>query len=102
MGEARNIVRENDVFGRFGGEEFLVVLPGAGKNAANSLAERIRDRISCMEVELPGRGGTMHMTVSIGTATFPDDSDEIEGVVKAADTAMYQAKNSGKNRVVCS
>jgi len=102
VGEARNIVRENDVFGRFGGEEFLVVLPGASKIAANSLAERIRDRISCMEVELPGQSGTMHMTVSIGAATFPDDSSEIEGVIKAADTAMYQAKNSGKNRVVCS
>lgn len=102
VGEARKIVREHDVFGRFGGEEFLVVLPGASKEVANSLAERIRDRISCTEMELPGQSGTMHMTVSIGTATFPDDSSEIEGVVKAADTAMYQAKNSGKNRVVCS
>ncbi len=83
-------VRETDIVGRYGGEEMVVIALGSDKEFGAKLAERVRERI---ERSCP-------VTVSIGVASFPDDGDQVNDLIKAADAAMYQAKRSGKNRVV--
>ena len=97
----RYSIREQDVFGRFGGEEFLILLPSTPTKQAKSLAERIRQKVEITDIDLPNNGGQISVTVSIGCATFSEDSSDIESVLKAADKAMYLAKDSGRNRVVC-
>ena len=94
------MIRSNDVFGRYGGEEFLILLPETTKEEARSLAERIRLGIESARIDLPGNEGRIHITVSIGGATFTGETNHVEDVIKAADQAMYEAKKQGRNRVV--
>jgi diguanylate cyclase (GGDEF)-like protein len=79
--------------GRYGGEEFLVILPGAGPLATVQAAERIREAVE-NDRSLPER-----VTVSVGCAQFPADADSLGTLVRAADSAMYRAKRGGRNRV---
>lgn len=88
--------RETDVAARFGGEEFVVLLPGATMNSARSFAERLRLRVEQSPVE--SSGGIVNYTVSIGCAFFKLE-ENIEMLVARADEAMYQAKKAGRNRV---
>ena len=97
----RTMIRSKDVFGRFGGEEFLLVLPETTSTEAYVLAERIREGIAAASIDLPGRREPLTITVSIGCATASTGSSGVEAVLKAADEAMYQAKASGRNQVVC-
>jgi diguanylate cyclase (GGDEF)-like protein len=99
-------VREGDVVGRFGGEEFVVLLPGVagedGRAAAAAVAERIRRRIESMTVRVPDAPDPPvidHLTVSIGGATFPGDGHDLARLLEVADTAMYTAKRAGRNTV---
>jgi diguanylate cyclase (GGDEF)-like protein len=100
--EAANVIRvcarETDVVSRFGGDEFALILPDTGREGAVSVAERIRDRLrafSFLELE----GLSLHLTASIGIATLPDITGSAEELLKAADRAMYQVKDSGKNGI---
>ena len=100
--EAANVIRacarETDVVARFGGDEFALILPDTGREGAVSVAERIRDRIrafSFLELE----GLSLRLTASIGIATLPDITGSAEELLKAADRAMYQVKDSGKNGI---
>lgn len=100
--EAANVIRacarETDVVSRFGGDEFALILPDTGREGAVSVAERIRDRIrafSFLELE----GLSLRLTASIGIATLPDITGSAEELLKAADRAMYQVKDSGKNGI---
>jgi two-component system cell cycle response regulator len=93
-------VRGNDLVGRFGGEEFLVVLPDTDDDGAAAFAERIRERVD--RHAFPGREDTpaLHMTASIGVATFPAALIEsVEDLFARADAALYRAKADGRNRV---
>jgi two-component system, cell cycle response regulator len=94
--------RANDVVARYGGEEFAVILVDTAKFTAAKVAERVRERIAAHDfteaVSKSGRGTSI--SVSIGVATFPDDGTDSEGLVRAADTALYAAKRAGRNRVV--
>jgi diguanylate cyclase (GGDEF)-like protein len=85
----RNSVRDSDSVCRYGGEEFVIMLPQADKRIAQLIAERIRVQAS---VYLPA-------TVSIGLAAFPDDAKDQHAIVKKADEALYAAKQTGKNKV---
>lgn len=97
----RRAIRSDDVFGRFGGEEFLVLLPGMEMEDAVITAERIRRENEASTFTLPNEGGDITVTVSIGCSTFSNSSDKVENVFKKADEAMYRAKEKGRNRVVC-
>jgi diguanylate cyclase (GGDEF)-like protein len=89
-------LRPYDLIGRYGGEEFLVIAPGCDLALTQKLAERIRDAVSDEGVELGNDNITL--TVSVGITLGTSDSDP-EFLVAVADSAMYQAKRQGRNRV---
>jgi two-component system cell cycle response regulator len=89
-------MRETDVPGRWGGEEFLVILPETGEEEARRISERVRSAVASYAFTM---GGGMSLTCSIGIATFPGDAGERDGLVTCADQAMYAAKRLGRNQV---
>ncbi len=101
--ELRSETRPYDLVGRFGGEEFVILLPGVGTIQVEHIADRIRERISRLRVLVDGphdRPVTVDgISVSIGAAVRPDDGDEIEALVLAADGALLAAKAAGRDRV---
>jgi diguanylate cyclase (GGDEF)-like protein len=99
-GALRKTVRESDVAGRWGGEEFALVLPGTDAAGGARLAERARAAIEAREVKMPN-GDLCSVTASFGVASFPE-SHELGEILAAADSALYAAKGQGKNRVVVS
>ncbi|MBF0568602.1 MAG: diguanylate cyclase [Nitrospirae bacterium] len=90
-------VRESDMVVRYGGEEILVLLVDATEGKSSEVAEKIRGNIEHESLEIPSF--TLKKTVSIGVSEFPTDSDKFWQCVKLADTALYKAKNDGRNRV---
>jgi diguanylate cyclase (GGDEF)-like protein len=96
----RKTARESDVAGRWGGEEFALVLPGTDAAGGARLAERARTAIEEHHVEMPN-GDLCAVTASFGVAAFPE-SHELGEILAAADSALYAAKDQGKNRVVVS
>lgn len=93
-------LREYDHVGRFGGEEFVVLLPGTDMTEAWGVAERIRSATQYSPV-ITGENMQVQITVSIGIAEFSDKQDEdTASLFKRADDALYVAKNGGRNRVV--
>jgi two-component system cell cycle response regulator len=85
--------RGSDIAGRYGGEEFLVILPGTGLEAAAKVAERIRQGVSELKFDIPG----VKVTISGGVARF--DGDTPTSLVERADKLLYKAKRGGKNRI---
>ncbi|HXG89788.1 MAG TPA: sensor domain-containing diguanylate cyclase [Vicinamibacterales bacterium] len=94
----RRCARETDVVARFGGDEFSLILPDTGSEGAAAVGERLRERVA-EHPFLATDGLDIHLTVSVGVATLPDVAASAEELVKAADTAMYRVKESGKNGV---
>jgi diguanylate cyclase (GGDEF)-like protein len=94
------IVRPEDVLARYGGEEFVVLAREISTDNANILADRICAQVAALE--LPWQDSTIRITVSVGVATQSTDSvyDSPQGLVAAADSAMYEAKARGRNQVV--
>ncbi|HTZ89776.1 MAG TPA: sensor domain-containing diguanylate cyclase [Alloacidobacterium sp.] len=91
-------VRTEDIVCRYGGEEFLVILPGIGSETAFLRAEEIRKRVSEMHLDIRGEG-CKDVTISIGVSTYPHTGQTIDELVRAGDRALYHAKESGRNRV---
>ncbi|RZI41964.1 sensor domain-containing diguanylate cyclase [Herbaspirillum sp. HC18] len=89
-------VRASDIVIRYGGEEFLILLQNTCGEAADKVAEKIRTTVEAMKI--PVAGTTLQKTISIGIADFPGDSETFWQAVKYADVALYQAKESGRNR----
>ncbi|MCD4699202.1 MAG: diguanylate cyclase [Phycisphaerae bacterium] len=92
-------LREVDVFCRYGGEEFVVLMPETGSQEAARVAERLRRRVTEIQylMELP-----LGLTISVGATTFSSQRHiEFADLVSEADTAMYQSKAQGKNRITC-
>lgn len=94
----RRELRETDVAARYGGDEFILLLPETGASGARELAERIRRAIE--DKPLDARGQEVHTSVSIGIASFPGHGIDLQSIVNKADQAMYLAKKTGRNRVV--
>ena len=91
----RDNLRQADIIARYGGEEFVIFFPETDKTAAAVLAERLRIGFSEIKLEnLP------QLSISIGVASYPEDGKDIENLINNADTAMYRAKQEGRNRVV--
>jgi two-component system cell cycle response regulator len=96
----KDTAREIDMVGRYGGEEFIVILPDTTEDDAAQFAERVRRRVS--EHVYRDEATEVRMTVSSGVASFPEAAVEGEEMLlKRADEALYRAKESGRNRVVC-
>lgn len=92
--------REIDRVGRYGGEEFMLILPGTVLDAAVTFADRLRAAVEA-HVFTFGEGETLHRTMSCGVAAWPHPRiDDQEALIRAADEALYVAKETGRNRVV--
>jgi len=90
--------RKADLVARYGGEEFLLILPRTDLAAAGVFAERLRERIAGRPFGTPA--GELSIQVSIGVAAYPDQAADSDSLIRAADTALYSAKQQGRNRVV--
>lgn len=101
----RNSVRNIDTVGRWGGEEFVGLLPGADSHVALLVAQRLRRNVEALTIEnLQAKhilvGDEIGITISIGVATYRGPGDSIDDLIHRCDTAMYQAKAEGRNRIV--
>jgi diguanylate cyclase (GGDEF)-like protein len=94
----RQSIRGEDIACRYGGEEFLLILPDASLEIAAKRAEELRLRGSDLQVVCQSK--ILTITISLGVAAFPIHGPDIKDTVKAADTALYQAKKEGRNQVV--
>jgi len=90
-------LRGVDLFGRLGGEEFLVIVPGTGREGAAACAERVRQRVAASVFPEVADGG--RLTASIGVATYAAP-EPVDALLARADAALYQAKAAGRNKVV--
>ena len=93
----RDLTRDDKAAFRYGGEEFVLLMPGVGSNAALARADDIRERISDLRIQY-GSDALGPITVSVGVASLPEHCGA-EDLVKMADNALRQAKSSGRNRV---
>lgn len=93
----RKAIREVDIFGRYGGEEFVLVLPETRREEAIAIAERLRNMVEQTPVNT--LSGELRITVSIGVAEQTENTQTFEELVAHADQALYRAKQSGRNRV---
>jgi two-component system, cell cycle response regulator len=98
----RESFRQSDTAGRYGGEEFVVILPETDMEAAQRKVERLREQVASTPIALATRGEKIQMTVSAGLANFPQDGADAAELFALADERMFQAKREGRNRVVAS
>jgi len=94
----REQLRGSDVMARFGGDEFIVLLPETNSKGALEMAERIRKAVEVSRFDV--RTGDTSITVSLGVASYPDDGGNLDVILDKADKAMYRAKQRGRNLVV--
>jgi diguanylate cyclase (GGDEF)-like protein len=96
----RRTVRDGDIAARWGGEEFLVILPGTPKEGAWLAAEKVRKSLEIQVFQDEDGKPVTKVTLSGGVATFPEDGRQQSELVAAADKALYRAKQAGRNRIV--
>lgn len=90
-------VRSIDVICRYGGDEFCMILPETSRNRALLLMDRIMKNISAGPVSVPGQSEKLRYSVSIGGAVYPADAQNVQDLIKAADSALLEAKESGRH-----
>jgi len=94
----RNAIRGTDHVGRYGGEEFLIILPGSDLQTAAATAERIRQKVSDQSRVVGD--ATISVTLSMGISHCPGDGEDVASIIRTADKALYQAKANGRNAVI--
>lgn len=99
-GWLRNSFRQSDTAGRYGGEEFVVILAETDMETALRKIESLRELVASTPIELSARRQTIQVTISAGLASFPQDGDGAAELFALADERMFQAKKEGRNRVV--
>lgn len=92
------LLRQGDILGRFGGEEFVILLSGIGLVNAKSIAERLRRNVANDPIQLDN--ASIHLTVSLGVSTSESSHDSLPEMLAAADEALYVAKRRGRDRVI--
>lgn len=92
-------IRKSDRLVRYGGEEFLILLPEASRTTAALVAEKMRAAVEAKQFILPDGRPSRQVTVSVGVSVMPEDADQVEQLIKVADDLLYRAKREGKNRV---
>lgn len=90
-------IRQIDLLGRYGGEEFSIILTETGKEEAKFVAERIRQAIEDRRIRVYDED--LRITISIGMSSYPSDAGDAQALIEKADQALYNAKNTGRNRV---
>ena len=95
----RALFRDSDTVARYGGDEFVVLLPRTDRSRAGMLAERARVAVESRVFSLPGVTDPLPTTISLGIATFPEDGPLAESLLQHADESLYAAKNAGRNTV---
>ena len=90
-------IREADIFGRFGGEEFMIIMPNTPLQQARLAAESLRKRIA--EHDFIVQNVSLTITVSIGVSEWLGEAESYQEIINRADQALYLAKNNGRNRV---
>lgn len=90
--------RKSDVVGRYGGEEFVVIMPQTKKQEAAVMAERLRKKIKTHEFSAGTEKSSL--SISIGVSSLTENIYDVDDLLKIADKALYQAKGEGKNKVV--
>ncbi|HZQ08666.1 MAG TPA: diguanylate cyclase [Anaerolineae bacterium] len=93
-------VRQYDIAGRFGGDEFVIMLPETHRTEALNVAERLRQAVATATFPINHTGTHAQLTMSVGVAVFPQDASTPIELLTAADLALYQAKEEGRNRIV--
>jgi len=94
-------IRKNDVLGRYGGEEFVIVLPDTDQRTAAELAERLRVAVEShiYKIDVDGRNVSHRQTMSVGVSQMTPDMQTIEMFLESADRKLYQSKQTGRNKV---
>jgi diguanylate cyclase (GGDEF)-like protein len=95
----RDFSRDIDAPARYGGEELAVILPQTDSEGAAQLAERMREAVERLEVPRVDGGGSLRLHASFGVAAVPESAVDRDGLIAAADAALYRAKRAGRNRV---
>ncbi|HXB98760.1 MAG TPA: GGDEF domain-containing protein [Terriglobales bacterium] len=96
----RDSIRQSDTVGRYGGEEFVVILPETDVEVAQRKLESLRELVASTPIALAARGQKIHVTISAGLASFPQDGEDAAELFALADDRMFQAKKEGRNRVI--
>lgn len=94
----RQTLRKADILGRYGGDEFMIILPETSHAGALSLAEKVRSAVEGLELDLPGNKRTL-LTLSIGVASCCMPEDSLDTIVSLADAALYRSKEAGRNTI---
>lgn len=95
----KNSIRSSDILSRYGGEEFVIIMPSIDISNAIKKAEGLRRHIESFQFQIGSAGQPPQITISIGVSSFPDHGTEYETLIAAADLALYKAKKGGRNRV---
>ncbi|TFH01581.1 MAG: sensor domain-containing diguanylate cyclase [Calditrichales bacterium] len=96
----KKTVRDEDIVSRYGGEEFCIIFPGIAKEEIFNLGERIRENMEKHRFYKEKVQPLGKITISLGGSTYPDDAEEMHGLIQKADEALYKAKHLGRNRMI--
>lgn len=96
-----SVLRSSDIVTRYGGEEFIIILPATSQNGAIKVAKRLQEKLALLQIAHQRSNVSEYVTVSVGSASvIAKDFIDEKGILEMADFALYQAKNQGRNRIV--